>query len=213
MFLLHRPSESEIIQYLLDQRDASFSYSDVGASKDELPSGFRVDRQRTRLGDGEAAFDCARIALTEWKMYPSPFSELCFPDRPIVPGTIFAAMINVGPIWSLNPCRIVYVIDEETSAGVRRFGFAIGTLPDHAECGEERFLVEWHQGDDSVWYDLLAFSRPYHIFAKVLYPYVRWLQHRFQNLSMQSMQAACGHDRPTVRAEAHTTSGTGSLPN
>jgi hypothetical protein len=64
-------------------------------------------------------------------------------------------------------------------------------LTDHAECGEERFLVEWHRGDDSVWYDLLAFSRPRHLLARCIYPYVRWLQRRFRLLSGQSMQAAC----------------------
>lgn len=46
--------------------------------------------------------------------------------------------------WWLNTSRIVYVIDdEEGDAGaVRRFGFAYGTLPAHAEAGEERFCVE-----------------------------------------------------------------------
>ena len=37
----------------------------------------------------------------------------------------------------------------------RKFGFAYGTLPDHAATGEERFLIEWNQDDDSVWYDIL----------------------------------------------------------
>ncbi len=191
MFLLHRPSEAEIIQHLLAQQDAPFSYLDVGASNRELPAGFNVDHHRARLGVGESAFERARIALTQWKMYPSPFVELYFSDRPMICGTIVAAMINVGPIWSLNPCRIIHTIDDEMPAGVRRFGFAVGTLTDHAECGEERFLVEWHRGDDSVWYDLLAFSRPRHLLARCIYPYVRWLQRRFRLLSGQSMQAAC----------------------
>ncbi|MDP6468693.1 MAG: DUF1990 domain-containing protein, partial [Pirellulaceae bacterium] len=166
MLLLHRPSEAEIIQHLLAQQDAPFSYLDVGASNRELPTGFNVDHHRARLGVGESAFERARIALTQWKMYPSPFVELYFSDRPLIRGTIVAAMINVGPIWSLNPCRIIHTIDDEMPAGVRRFGFAVGTLTDHAECGEERFLVEWHRRDDSVWYDLLAFSRPRHLLAR-----------------------------------------------
>jgi uncharacterized protein (UPF0548 family) len=194
MFLLHKPSEAEIIQHLLDQHDTPYSYLDFGASSRVLPVGFNVDHHRARLGAGESAFDRARLALTQWKMYPSPFVELCFCDRPALPGTIIASMINVGPIWSLNPCRIIHTIDDETLSGIRRFGLALGTLDDHAECGEERFLVEWNRGDDSVWYDILAFSRPRHILARCIYPYVRWLQHRFQRLSADSMQSACAGD-------------------
>ena len=67
--------------------------------------------------------------------------------------------------WSLNACRIVYTIDEE--GPVVRFGFAYGTLPDHAEQGEERFSVEWHHEDGTVWYDILAFSRPNHPLASL----------------------------------------------
>jgi uncharacterized protein (UPF0548 family) len=199
MFLLHRPSEAEIIQHLMDQHDRPFSYLDIGASNREVPAGFHVDHHRTRLGVGESAFERARIALTQWKMYPAPFVELCFSDRPVMPGTIIAAMIHVGPIWSLNPCRIIHTIDDEMPAGVRRIGFTLGTLADHAECGEERFLVEWHRADDSVWYDIMSFSRPRHILARCLYPYVRWLQRRFRLLSADSMQAACADDQQAER--------------
>ncbi len=51
-----------------------------------------------------------------------------------------------------------------------RFGFAYGTLPGHVESGEERFLVEWDRGDDAVWYDILAFSRPNHVLTRLGYP-------------------------------------------
>ena len=48
----------------------------------------------------------------------------------------------------------------EQGAAVQRFGFAYGTLPDHAGSGEEGFLVEWGREEGSVWYDILALSRP-----------------------------------------------------
>jgi uncharacterized protein (UPF0548 family) len=35
--------------------------------------------------------------------------------------------------WSLNACRIVYVIEEEEASLLRRYGFAFGTLPGHVE--------------------------------------------------------------------------------
>jgi hypothetical protein len=41
-----------------------------------------------------------------------------------------------------------------------RYGFAYGTLPEHAEAGDERFAVELRPEDETVWYDIYAFSRP-----------------------------------------------------
>ena len=90
-------------------------------------------------------------------------------------------------VWWLNACRIVYVIDE--AAPFRRFGFAYGTLPDHAERGEERFTVEWRD-DDSVWYDLLAFSQPRHWLARLGYPLTRHYQKCFGLDSLAAMSKA-----------------------
>jgi uncharacterized protein (UPF0548 family) len=88
-------------------------------------------------------------------------------------------------MWTLNACRIVHVVDEP-----RRFGFAYGTLPDHVESGEERFIVEWNQDDDTVWYDILAFSRPNHFLTRLGYPLVRRLQKRFARDSAGTMKKA-----------------------
>jgi uncharacterized protein (UPF0548 family) len=41
--------------------------------------------------------------------------------------------------WWLNACRIVYVVDEE--GPVKRFGFAYGTLPEHAESGKPLVML------------------------------------------------------------------------
>ena len=88
--------------------------------------------------------------------------------------------------WWLNSCRIVYVIDEQNP--VWRFGFAYGTLPGHIEAGEERFLLEWSAADDIVWYDILAFSRPRHMLARLGYPLVRRMQKQFGRDSAAAMR-------------------------
>ncbi len=87
----------------------------------------------------------------------------------------------------LNACRIVYVSDEVEP--LPRFGFGYGTLPEHAESGEERFQVEWHD-DDSVWYDILAFSRPNQLFSRLGCSYVLRKQKQFARDSMQAMKIA-----------------------
>jgi uncharacterized protein (UPF0548 family) len=79
-------------------------------------------------------------------------------------------------------------IDED--GPVRRFGFAYGTLPEHAEQGEERFSVEWHRDSDLVSYDILSFSRPGNAAVKFAYPLARWLQRRFLRHSLAAMANA-----------------------
>jgi uncharacterized protein (UPF0548 family) len=114
--------------------------------------------------------------------------ELLYPDTPIRIGETVAVLIRHLGIWSLNPSRIVYTIEE--SGSVWRTGFAYGTLLDHSESGEERFLVEWSRNDDAVWYDVLAFSRPHHPLVRMAYPIARILQKRFARDSQDAMRRA-----------------------
>ena len=93
-------------------------------------------------------------------------------------------------LWWLNACRIVYVVDEP--GPISRYGFAYGTLPDHAGTGEERFLVEWDRASGEVWYDILAFSRPHWLLTRLGYPYVRRVQKRFGRESAAAMLKAVG---------------------
>ena len=86
-------------------------------------------------------------------------------------------------LWWLNACRVVYTIDLKM-LGQPSFGYAHGTLQDHLASGEERFLVEM-KADDSVWFDILAFSRPNTLVARLGYPYLSLAQKRFGRQSGQ----------------------------
>jgi uncharacterized protein (UPF0548 family) len=59
---------------------------------------------------------------------------------------------HLGPVSA--PCRVVYVIDEPD-----RRGFAYGTLPGHAETGEELFAVRYDPAEETVYAEVTAFSR------------------------------------------------------
>jgi uncharacterized protein (UPF0548 family) len=87
----------------------------------------------------------------------------------------------------MNACRIVYVVEEHGKQ--ERYGFAYGTLGEHAERGEERFLVEWEREEGTVWYDILAVSKP-GLVARLAYPYARGLQRRFARESKEAMKRA-----------------------
>jgi uncharacterized protein (UPF0548 family) len=184
---LVKPSPEAIRHFLARQAGQPFSYPAVGHSRSTPPPGYDVDHRRTRLGEGQSAFDAACAALRRWEMFHLGWVHLCWPDTPIQPGAVVAVLASLCGVWWLNACRIVYVIDE--TAPLRRFGFAYGTLPDHAERGEERFTVEWRD-DDSVWYDLLAFSQPRHWLARLGYPLTRHYQKRFGLGSLAAMSKA-----------------------
>ena len=130
----------------------------------------------------------ATAALQRWEQFRLGWVEAWSPETPIQPGEVVAVMGRAIGLWWLNACRVVYVVDE--SGPITKFGFAYGTLPGHAESGEERFLIEWDQSDDSVWYDILAFSKPHHFLTRLGYPVVRWTQKRFGRDSAASMLKA-----------------------
>jgi len=96
-------------------------------------------------------------------------------------------------LWSLFACRVSATIDEH--GDVDRSGFVYGTLPGHLLCGEERFLVEWERRDDSVWYDVLAYSQPAGIVGQVAHSLVRRVQKRFAPQSQRALLRAIEGDR------------------
>ncbi|MDQ6785933.1 MAG: DUF1990 domain-containing protein [Acidobacteriota bacterium] len=188
MFTLFEPSDERIENFLAAQKDLPFSYKEVGASKEKIPSGYPINHCRIRLGSGANAFARAKEAIENWTMYRLEWTRLYPADAPIAEGKAVCIIVNHGFCWSLNPCRIIYVLKE--SGETEKHGFAFGTLPGHSEEGEERFTVERHLADDSVWYELLAFARPHHIFAKIGFPFVRSFQRKFAEDSGRAMLEA-----------------------
>ena len=188
MVSLRKPSPESLRRFLTAQARLPFTYSAVGATAETPPAGFVVDHTRIKLGEGEAVFDSARAALQRWEQFRLSWVDAWSPDTPIQPGEVVAIMGRAIGVWWLNACRIIYVVDE--SGPIRKFGFAYGTLPGHVESGEERFLIEWDRGKNSVWYDILAFSRPNHFLTRLGYPVVRRFQKRFGRDSAASMLKA-----------------------
>ena len=190
MLFLRRPTAEAIRAFLAAQARLDLTYSAVGATATNPPAGYVVDHTRMRLGAGEKVFAAAKAALERWQQFRLGWLEASPEDTPIKEGQVVAILARSIGLWWLNACRIVAVVDED--GPVKRFGFAYGTLPDHAGSGEERFLVEWDRADDSVWYDILAFSRPRHFLARLGYPWVRRTQKKFGRESAAVMRRAVG---------------------
>jgi len=188
MLSLRKPSADALRRFLAAQTKLPFSYAAVGATAETPPAGYVVDRTRIKLGEGEPVFRSAIAALRRWEQFNLGWVEAWPSDTPIQSGEVVAVMGRAIGVWWLNACRVVYVVDEQ--GPLSRFGFAYGTLPGHVESGEERFLVEWNREENSVWYDILAFSRPHQFSARLGYPVVRRLQKRFGRDSAASMLRA-----------------------
>ena len=157
-------------------------------TRGRAPAGYQADHNRIRLGGGASAFAEACAALRRWAMFDLGWLELLPADAAIEPGVIVCVRVRHFGIWSLNACRIVYVVDEDGPR--KRYGFAYGTLDDHAERGEERFTIEWNREDDAVWYDILAYSEPRHPLVRFAYPLARAMQKRFARDSLEAMRRA-----------------------
>jgi uncharacterized protein (UPF0548 family) len=69
------------------------------------------------------------------------------------------------------PCRVVYVVDEPD-----RQGFAYGTLPGHAESGEELFMVRFDAASGDVYAEVAAFSRHATWWSRVASPITSLVQ-------------------------------------
>lgn len=186
MFSLKKPSYDELATFLHQHGDAPFTYDEVEATRLGTPSGYTCGHQRCCLGHGREVFLQAKQNLRDWKMFPSQFVDLVWPV-PFETGRVVATLFRTPFFWTLNPCRIVYSIDEVID-DVERFGFAYGTVGQHLAAGEERFTVEHNLQDDSVWYEVYCFSKADHWLAKAFYPYLRFQQARFRRLSAMAMQ-------------------------
>ena len=186
MFHLTKPSQTQIDKFLDSLPSDTFSYPPVGATRDSgRPKGYVVDHNRQLLGTGRETFESAKQAVRQWKMFDVRGLKLIPDDTPIEPSRNVALLASHLGFYSVSSCRIVYVIDEPD-----RFGFAYGTLSQHAESGEERFTVEYHAGPGEVWYDIYAFSRPGHWLVRLGYPYARNLQTSFAVASKAAMVSA-----------------------
>jgi uncharacterized protein (UPF0548 family) len=151
-----------------------------------LASRYDVDRRRFTLGRGRGLFERARAALLAWRHFEIPWLRF-YASGPVASGQTVATLVSVAGVWFLNPCRVVYTDSPAQGSSV---AFAYGTLPGHAESGEERFEVAYDPFTEEVVFTLAAFSRPALLLSKLGYPLARRLQQRFAIASSQALAQA-----------------------
>ncbi|MDX6556962.1 MAG: hypothetical protein QOF72_11 [Blastocatellia bacterium] len=192
MLLIRRPSKDEISECLDQARDLPLSYEPVGIAR-QSPKGFNADLASAVIGHGQETFERAKNALTHWRHYELGWAELFPKGAAIEPGTNVAVLVHHLGFWSLNGCRVVYGIgDRQTGLS---FGFAYGTLTNHAEMGEEIFEVMMEPESEEVVYRIQAVSKPRAAWARIGYPIARYLQERFRQDSISALRRAIGENR------------------
>jgi len=194
VFFLLQPPERVLAPFLREQAALDVTYRDVGTTAGwgedaKPPAGFHFHRATTLLGSGRQAFEAAAEALRRWREFEVGWAEVWPTDVPPEPGRVVAVRARVFGLWTLHACRVIYVIDDEQGP-LRRYGFGYGTLPGHAETGEERFLVTWDRESDEVTYEVAAFVRPRHPLAVLAAPYAKRLADGFRRDSAAAMRRA-----------------------
>jgi uncharacterized protein (UPF0548 family) len=187
MFLAQRPTRNVIDRFIHESQDLPLSYGPVGIVRTP-PAGQHLDELAVAVGHGQADFERARAALLAWKQFDLGWVETFPRHAPVAVGTVVAVLIRHLGFWSLNGCRVLYTIGSQ--GDVARFGFAYGTLTNHAESGEELFEVFIDPRTDEVVYRIRATSAPQSTLARFGQPIVRALQERFRDHSAVAMKLA-----------------------
>jgi uncharacterized protein (UPF0548 family) len=135
---------------LLDLAELPLTYAEVGATADALPDGYHHVQKSAVIGQGRRRFEEAAAEGMRWGMLRG--AGLRVDATSEIAATGSEVLVHLGPVTA--PCRVVYVVDEPHLRG-----FAYGTLPGHAESGEERFMVRYDPITDEVRAEVTAFSR------------------------------------------------------
>ena len=182
MFLASRPPESFVARFLDASRHLPLTYDPVGLAQ-VGGVGYDLDETVAVIGRGRADFDRARAALATWTHFDLGWVQVFPRNAAIDIGGNVAVLVRHLGFWSLNGARVVYHLNSSDT----RFGFAYGTLLNHAERGEEMFEVAFNERAGDVTYRLRAASRPRAALARLGYPIVRALQARFRRDSVRLM--------------------------
>jgi len=135
---------------LSDLAALPLTYSEVGATAGPLPAGYHHVQKSAVIGRGRQMFEEAADKGMRWGMLRGAGLRVEATTEVAAVGS--DVIVHLGPVRA--PCRVVYLVDEPDLRG-----FAYGTLPGHAESGEERFVVRYAAASDEVVAEVTAFSR------------------------------------------------------
>lgn len=183
MWSVRRPTAAALDAVLARVASLPLTYGDVGLSAlPTPPPGYVREHHEADL---DVPFDEARAALARFATHRLSYLFLHPAGGRVELGQDVVVSARIGPLWSINPCRIVSV---EESEG--RFRYAYGTLPGHSESGEESFTVE-RMKDGGVRAETVAIARPLDVLARLGSPIAHVVQRRIKIDYMRALRDAC----------------------
>lgn len=196
LFRFGEPAATEMRAYVERHGAADLTYTDIGATRATLPLGWDHDEVSAEIGRGATEAARAEAGFRRWAMFDLGWVRPYRHDVPLVEGELVAFAARIFGLWTINLCRIVYVVDEDDGV-VRRLGFAYGTLPSHGIAGEEQFLLTWDRSTDRVTFGLRKFSRFQHPLVRIGGWFTRRFQQRFNSDVIARMaEVARGSEGP-----------------
>ncbi|MFI1018501.1 DUF1990 family protein [Streptomyces sp. NPDC020965] len=152
----------------------TLTYPEVGATRlGPLPDGYHHLHHTARIGRGREVFEAAGTAVLTWQVHRGSGVRLRTTAPGAAPGARVEVSAGLGPVRIGAPCEVVWTTDES-----HRAGFAYGTLAGHPERGEESFVVDFRD-DGSVWFTVMAFSRPARWYTRLAGPLVPLAQRAY----------------------------------
>jgi len=97
-----KPSTETLQRFLHAEEEFDFTYDAVGATATTPPAGFVVDHTRIQLGEGEAVFLAAQVAIRQWDQFRLGWVETYPANLSIEPGKVVAVMGHAVGIWWLS---------------------------------------------------------------------------------------------------------------
>lgn len=168
---------------------------------------WKVDYDCVLVGKGRQAYSRAKEYVRQWKHMDLGWVDTNKPPTQV--GDVVVVMGKVlGLLWMRNPMTITFQEEQQATIPGRsvtagrqvpksskkgmRYDIGNTTVEGHSLAGAERFSVQWCKEDDSVWYEILAVSRPATLLAIASYPLARFYQSKFRRDSTAAVQAAVG---------------------
>ena len=185
--LLGKPTVSRMERYLATLDGVAYNHDFAAATLSNAGrqhAHLRTIEYRCTLGSGAACYRSARACLLGWRMHSgSSWCGVLTRGGAGAALCTFAAM--AGPLWVLNPCRVVYQQSDR-----RRTAVAYATLQGHLIAGTERMAVEW-QADGSVEFTVLSLSRGAGPVGRLLFVGLARTQRRFFRDQLACMKRQC----------------------
>ena len=109
-----RLTDEKLSAVLDDAKRADFSYSGLGMTRTNAPTGDRAEMRSVMLGADEDTWGRGVAGLRLWEAHRAAGAHVVPPDASILEGTTVLATLSVPGCTMVGPCRVVYVTDERT---------------------------------------------------------------------------------------------------